>query len=159
MSPCRKGIKKNYTCVYLDNGDSQWKGDGCKTVMNYDGSHTCFCNHTTSFAILLVSRFERKDNDEICLLSQVTSWCPNPNIAFIKSKFNLITSATIGLRRPDPSYYLKRTALFQSLTDVTDPYQDLISHVMIGINITFLLLTFLLIAPFRFHLQYAMTTF
>ena len=39
---------------------------------------------------------------------------------------------------------------FQSLTDVTDPYQDIVSYIMLGVNMTFLLITFLLVAPFRY---------
>ncbi|XP_063691212.1 titin-like [Bolinopsis microptera] len=84
-----KGIEKNYTCVYLDTVTSEWKGDGCVISYKPDGGHTCSCNHTTSFAVLL------------------------------------------------------------SLTDVTDPYQDLVSYIMLGVNMFFLLITFLLVAPFR----------
>ena len=40
-------------CVYLNTSTNQWLTNGCITLINADGTCTCTCSHTTSFAVLL----------------------------------------------------------------------------------------------------------
>ncbi|RXN15270.1 CD97 antigen-like protein [Labeo rohita] len=59
-----------YSCVYWDEAEGAWSGQGCKRAWSNSTHTACSCSHLSSFAVLM-ALYDVKDTFELVLITRV----------------------------------------------------------------------------------------